>query len=161
MYIPIINPKFLILSTRFLVSLIVSVIVSSRKIRVYATYFFLKRNTYMIERDIFLKGKRERLDTEKKGHMTKDRMLIRHQLRWWIEWCRIWFFSTRFGRCRSCSPTCLHESIFLFFSLFFSSPLKSVQWWGMACVRCSPQENFVSHSWLALAISHAPSPFLL
>jgi hypothetical protein len=44
-------------------------------------FFFKKENTYIIERGIFLKGKRERLDT-KKGHMAKDRMAIRHQLRW-------------------------------------------------------------------------------
>lgn len=107
----------------------------------------------MIERDIFSKEK-GRDWIRKKGHMTKDRMPISHQLRWWIEWRRIWFFSVRFGRCRSCSPRCIHGSISLYFSPALWKSVHIVV--GMACVRCSPQENFVSHS--VVGFGHQPMP---
>ena len=66
-----------------------------------------------------------------------------------IEWCRIWLFSTRFGRC-------IHGSISLFFSLFFSSPLKSEQWWGWHVCGVPHRRILCRTQWLALAISSCP-----
>lgn len=116
--------------------------------------FFFMRSTYYVHE----KRDREKeiwFDVKKEGYMRKACMHATSALVDRV--VGFAFFSTRFGRCGSCSLL-TYGCISLLFIFFYFGPLKSTMV-GMACVWWvfPTQGNFASHS----VVGFGHQPFLL